>query len=59
MDRHDVLEMCLVSLLVLPEAELVRLLPTLAMLADPYLASLQDHQELCQSIRRCLAEHLV
>ena len=58
MSEHTLLEICLVSLICLPESELTKILPTLATLAEPYLARHADRMDMARRVHRCLAEHL-
>lgn len=58
MERHALLEICLVSLTSLPDAELRKLVSTLAALAEPYLAKHADRDVLCRRVHDCLTQHL-
>jgi len=52
------LEMCLVSLLCLPNSDLEKLLPTLAALAEPHLAGRPDRDDLQRRVQQCLSHML-
>ena len=58
MSEHTLLEICLVSLICLPESELTKLLPTLASMAEPYLAQRGDRTDMARRIHHCLTEQL-
>lgn len=58
MNRQMLLEMCLVSLLSLPNGDLEKLLPTLAALAEPHLAVRADRDDLQQRVQECLSHIL-
>ena len=58
MNRRLLLEMCLVSLLNLPERQLRSLLPTLAAMAEPYLDPARDAEGLGDRIQHCLGKML-
>ncbi len=58
MDRRLLLEMCLVSLLSLPEDELRSLMPALAAMAGPYLVPSCNSHSARDRIRACLAHIL-
>ena len=58
MNRRLLLEMCLVSLLNLPERQLQSLLPTLAAMAEPYLDPALSSEGFRDRIRHCLGQML-
>jgi len=55
--RETLLEMCVVSLLSLPDEELSKLLPALSALAAPHLGSPEEASELHKSVHECIEEH--
>ena len=58
MNRRVLLEMCLVSLLSLPEDELLSLIPTLAAMAEPHLPMRGNSRACLDQLRACLQDIL-
>ena len=54
--RTTLLEMCIVSLLALPDDRLSQALPTLAALAEPYIDDASKNNEINRCIRQCLRQ---